>query len=70
MSNARVICLNPYRSTWVCSARIVSVSSYYLQYFIFLLERSTSRAKFSCHNDNKKWTLPLRCAVFLSTLPF
>jgi hypothetical protein len=55
MSNAQVSCLNPYRSIWACNARLVSVSDYYLQRFIFLIERSTSPANFISHN-NKKWT--------------
>jgi hypothetical protein len=70
MSNAQVICLNRYRNTWVCNVRIVSVASYYLQRFIFPLERSTSRAKFSGHNNNNnKWTLPHSLSVVQHVCP-
>ena len=69
MSNGQVICLNPYRSTWVCNAKLVSVSSYYLQCFISLLETSNSRAKFSRHNNNKKLTLPHSLSVVQYVCP-
>jgi len=68
MYNAQVICLNRHRNTRVCNIRLVSVSSYYLQRFIFPLERSISRAKFSCHNNNK-WTLPHSLSVVQHVCP-